>query len=72
MPGTQTADVARELDVPDAFVEALFVSARTRGLLKPTYFGRGRPRWTVAATGDRFLESDEHQPAKPTEPSARS
>lgn len=55
-PGAQTAEAARELDVPEAFVEALFVSARTRGLLKPNYFGRGRLRWTVSATGDRFVE----------------
>jgi hypothetical protein len=55
-PGTQTTEVARELDVPEAFVEALFVSARTRGLLKPIYPGRGRLRWTVSATGDRMVE----------------
>lgn len=67
--GTQTADIARTLDMPEAFIEALFVSARTRGLLKPTYAGRGRVRWTVSATGDRFLEQGEHHT---TESSARS
>lgn len=62
--GAQTAEVARTLDVPDAFIEALFVSARTRGLLKPIYAGRGRVRWTVSATGDRFLEHGENQPTE--------
>ncbi len=63
-PGPQTANVARELDVPEAFIEALFVSARTRGLLKPIYLGRGRSRWTVSATGDRFVESGERPPVE--------
>lgn len=57
-PGTQAAEAALALDVPEAFVEALFVSARTRGFLKPDYLGRGRLRWTVSATGDRFVEQD--------------
>jgi hypothetical protein len=56
-PGAQIAEVAHDLDVPEAFVEALFVSARTRGLLKPNHLGRGRLRWTVSAIGDRFVES---------------
>lgn len=55
-PGAQNADAARELEVPEAFVDALFVSARTRGLLKPHYVGRNRLRWTVSATGERFVE----------------
>lgn len=55
-PGRQSREVASKLDVPDAFVEALFTSARTRGLLKPIPGNRGRLRWTVSATGERFLE----------------
>ncbi len=55
-PGRQSGDVAEILDIPEAFVEALFTSARTRGLLKPIPLGRGRLRWTVSATGERFLE----------------
>lgn len=66
VPGAESSDVARALDVPEAFVEALFVSARTRGLLKPNYLGRGRLRWTVSATGERFLENGEAQPAGPS------
>ncbi|MBA2247518.1 MAG: hypothetical protein H0W23_05270 [Chloroflexia bacterium] len=67
-PGPLTADVARALDVPEAFVDALFVSARTRGLLKPNYLGRGRLRWAVSATGDRFVENGEAQGVEPVSP----
>lgn len=56
VPGQQSSDVAASLDVPEAFVEALFTSARTRGLVKPNPLNRSRLRWTVSATGDRFLE----------------
>lgn len=55
-PGRQSRDVASRLDIPEAFVEALFISARARGLLKPIPFNRGRLRWSVSATGERFLQ----------------
>lgn len=45
------------LDIPEAFLEALFTSARTRGLLKPIPLARAKLRWTISATGERFLES---------------
>lgn len=56
-PGLQSREIAVILDIPEAFVDALFTSARTRGLLKPNPLGRGRLRWTVSATGERFLEA---------------
>lgn len=55
-PGRQSREAAETLNVPEAFVEALFTSARTRGLLKPVPLGRGRVRWAVSALGERFLE----------------
>ncbi len=60
-PGRLSREAAETLDIPEAFVEALFTSARTRGLLKPIPFGRGSLRWTISATGERFLEG--HTPA---------
>jgi hypothetical protein len=56
-PGRQSREAAAALDLPEAFVEALFTSARTRGLLKPDPLGRGKLRWTVSAMGERFLEA---------------
>lgn len=53
---------AAALDLPDAFVEALFVSARTRGFLKPHPVGRNRYRWTVSAPGERFAEGTVSSP----------
>lgn len=55
-PGRQSREAAVTLNVPEAFVEALFTSARTRGLLKPVPLGRGKIRWAVSALGERFIE----------------
>ena len=56
-PGRQTREAAAKLEIPEPFVEALFTSARTRGLLKPNPLGRGKLMWTISATGERFLEA---------------
>lgn len=56
-PGSQSDEAAAILDIPEAFVEALFTSARARGLVKPIPSGRGRLRWTISAMGERFLEA---------------
>ncbi|MBA2468033.1 MAG: hypothetical protein H0V37_01360 [Chloroflexia bacterium] len=54
-PGPEASAVASRLDIPRAFVDALFTSARTRGLLKPLY-GRGtKIRWTVSPSGEDFI-----------------
>ena len=55
-PGSETGQIARALDFQKAFVDALFTSARTRGLLKPQY-GRGnKVRWTVSPAGADLLQ----------------
>lgn len=55
LPGAETRVLAAELALPEAFVEALFTSARMRGLLKPA-FGRGnRPRWIIAPSGSDLV-----------------
>ena len=50
--------IAAALDWPPAFVEALFTSARTRGLLEPlrTRSTRGRSRWRVSARGRAWVK----------------
>lgn len=51
LPGPDANTLAAELDVPRAFIDMLFVSARTRGLLKPSY-GRGsKIVWHVSPAG---------------------
>jgi hypothetical protein len=50
-PGAESKLMAQRLDVPLAFIDALFTSARTRGLLKPAY-GRGsKIRWQLSPAG---------------------
>ncbi len=50
-PGAESKVMADRLDVPLAFIDALFTSARMRGLLKPAY-GRGsRIRWQLSPAG---------------------
>ncbi len=54
------ADAERVADacaVDPAFVEALFVSARTRGLIEPfrSKGARGRYRWKVSRRGEHWL-----------------
>ena len=47
--------LASDLGLQREFVDALFTSARARGLLKPAY-GRGsRIHWKVSDAGDEFL-----------------
>lgn len=54
-PGPESATVASRMDLPRAFIDALFTSARTRALIKPIY-GRGsKIRWTVSPEGEAFL-----------------
>jgi len=56
-PGAGTSALATSLDLPRAFVEALFTSARTRALVKPQYGRGGRPAWVVSPSGQRFLDN---------------
>ncbi len=54
-PGPESDLAAQSLDVPRAFVDSLFTSARTRGLVKPLY-GRGnKVRWTVSPVGETLV-----------------
>jgi len=60
-PGLETTEIAASLDVPQAFVNALFTSAQTRGLLKPIY-GRGsKIRWSVSPAGRSLIDRIQHQ-----------
>jgi hypothetical protein len=60
-PGLESMEVADALDVPRAFVNALFTSAQTRGLLKPIY-GRGATvRWAVSPTGHDLVNRSDQQ-----------
>jgi hypothetical protein len=55
-PGPETRDLAVSLDLPRAFVDALFTSARARGLVKPMY-GRGsKIRWATSKSGVSLIE----------------
>ncbi|HYI24074.1 MAG TPA: hypothetical protein VD767_01575 [Thermomicrobiales bacterium] len=54
-PGAELRAVAEALDLPAPFVDALFTSARKRGLLKPAY-GRGnKVRWNVSTAGEQLI-----------------
>ncbi|MBA3378023.1 MAG: hypothetical protein H0T93_04000 [Chloroflexia bacterium] len=54
-PGPASANLASRMGTQRAFVDALFTSARTRGLIKPMY-GRGsKIWWTVSPVGEAFL-----------------
>ena len=54
--GPETAEFASTLHIPREFVEALYTSARTRGLVKPAY-GRGsKVRWVVSPAGCVLIE----------------
>lgn len=54
-PGPESDRLARGLEVPRPFVDTLFTSARTRGLIKPMY-GRGnKVRWKVSPTGEALI-----------------
>ncbi len=55
-PGPESDVLASRLDIPRAFVDALFTSARTRGLIKPMY-GRGNKiRWAVSPIGEAIVQ----------------
>jgi hypothetical protein len=61
-PGAEGRAVASSLDVPPSFVDALFTSARTRGLLKPVYGRGGKVRWNVSATGAELVRANQGDP----------
>lgn len=56
-PASHASAVAAALDWPPAFADALFTSARARGMLEPlrTRGARGRNRWCVSARGTTWL-----------------
>ncbi|MEJ7837522.1 MAG: hypothetical protein WKF81_01835 [Thermomicrobiales bacterium] len=54
-PGVQTAAMVTATDIPDALVDALFVSAKTRSLIGPDFNARGRTRWIVSNKGRQFV-----------------
>ena len=57
LPGPQSRSLAADLSLQREFIDALFTSARTRGLLKPAY-GRGsRVHWKLSDAGSEFLSS---------------
>ena len=54
----RVAAAAKMLDVPPELIDALFVSARARGFLRPVPHGRVRMRWQVSKAGLAFLAED--------------
>lgn len=66
-PGAQSRDAATFAGVPDALIDAVFVSARTRGLIRPDFTIRSRTRWIVSTRGQEFmsLRSDKQFGASP-------
>lgn len=55
-PGQESSIIAKRLDVQREFVDTLYTSARTRGLLKPAY-GRGsKVVWQVSPSGLSLIE----------------
>ena len=69
----RVAVVAERLDVPPELIDALFVSARSRGFLRPVPHGRVRIRWQVSKAGRAFLAEgmeDTAALASPASPSA--
>lgn len=55
-PTTDAGSAATACGVPFPFIEALFTSARIRGLIEPFQprGARGRYRWRVSARGERW------------------
>lgn len=49
------ARTAEALDLQPALVEALFTSARGRGLVRPARAAGGRARWEISRKGREFL-----------------
>lgn len=48
---------AEEIGVDSALIEALFISASSRGLLRPARAPRSKSRWGVSRKGDLFLSA---------------
>ena len=75
-PAVDAASVAEACDVVPAFVEALFVSARTRGFIQPfrAKSAKGRYRWQVSSRGHKWLaaRADGNQAAQPDRTEAGS
>jgi hypothetical protein len=61
-PGAEGRAIASSLDVPPSFVDALFTSARTRGLLKPMYGRGGKVRWNVSVSGAELIRANQDGP----------
>lgn len=59
-PAAHGVAAAAALGWPPAFVEAVFVSARARGLLEPyrDRGARGRARWALSARGRAWVERE--------------
>ena len=60
-PASHGPKVAASLDWPPAFCEAVFASARGRGMLEPfrAKGARGRARWRVSNRGILWLSAHE-------------
>jgi len=60
-PASHGPKVAETLDWPPAFCEAVFASARGRGLLEPyrARGARGRARWRLSSRGTVWLSAQE-------------
>ena len=56
-PGVQSREAASSAGVPDALIDAVFVSARTRGLIGRDFNAkpRTRTRWIVSPRGRDFI-----------------
>lgn len=67
-PTSHAATICAALDWPPAFAEALFVSARARGLLEPyaARGPRGRSRWQVSPRGRGWLDPAPPPPVEGT------
>jgi hypothetical protein len=63
-PTVDGSVVAQAMEVQPAFIDALFVSARTRGLIEPfrAKNARGRYRWQVSTRGRAWLARRELAP----------
>ena len=63
-PGAESKLMAERLGVPLAFIDALFTSARMRGLLKPAY-GRGsKIRWQLSPAGSDLASTHQAEPGR--------
>ena len=65
--GSQSKDAAQSTDLPEALIDAVFISARTRGLIAPDYESRGRTRWVISGKGKDFLA--QHAATEPADSS---